>query len=764
MMRFDLREFCHRLDGTLQPLNEALEKAVTALHRHREVGDDSWLKQLMEARQGIQTLQDKLAQQQAYLLIFGPLKSGKSTLMNAISGAYVSEVSSLPAYPCMVYVNHADKPSFALTRFDGTEETFAENAELQLKVQQGHETLARAIRQCDRAGRVFEPSEDQPEAIRRVDIGLTAPNLRDSGATLVDTPGLYSKMKFGYDLLTQEFRHNAACALFVVKTDNLFLEQVFEEFRGLLAYFSRIFLVVNIDSAKKDIGPDGKLHPSLESCEPRRVIEAFENLTMSAEMRQAIEEGRLRIYLIDLLEAATLSLHGDKFPLPSGGVVARETQVGPLSVTHGSRAFALFLRDLTDYLNSSDYTREFMQDNFRQAQVCLEKATSACAHPAGEAFADAGKALEQSLKVDKLRLDALGKLEAVDWQAVLQPAAHAAKSTLQAEAAEATATLLPRLQTHLQEWFTSNESIQNLIQDRLDNTLHQTVSSLRQRAIDLISEMVEAAHGGAELDASAVEALMNAECSLDGVAEGFTLPTAKAPEDALPATPGLNLIGLPVRKSLLDWLLFRSRANVRTRLLGPGDRPAQAIPAPLKARRLGQAGKNFLMAEIQSYLNRQFADNWTGLLQDSVTAYISHFQAEVTRRLQVRRTEVFSGKRTTENQLERHRQVQQALDHLNRQQQRTTRSCAELHQQFIKPRQQAVREEFLAETPEQRMARLAAEPLTQVQPDPEPEASKDVSAPSTATAPMAEPAALAEDEPSLMMDMEDFEDMTEEET
>jgi ribosome biogenesis GTPase A len=38
------------------------------------------------------------------VLIFGPLKSGKSTLMNAIAAAYVSEVSSLPAYPCLVCV------------------------------------------------------------------------------------------------------------------------------------------------------------------------------------------------------------------------------------------------------------------------------------------------------------------------------------------------------------------------------------------------------------------------------------------------------------------------------------------------------------------------------------------------------------------------------------------------------------------------------------------------------------------------------------
>ena len=70
---------------------------------------------------------------------------------------------------------------------------------------------------------------------------------------LVDTPGLYSRMNFGYDVLTREFRDGAACAVFVVKTDNLFLEQVFAEFNQLLGLFSRIFIVVNVDSGKRDL-------------------------------------------------------------------------------------------------------------------------------------------------------------------------------------------------------------------------------------------------------------------------------------------------------------------------------------------------------------------------------------------------------------------------------------------------------------------------------------------------------------------------------
>ena len=71
-------------------------------------------------------------------------------------------------------------------------------------------------------------------------------------------------MKFGYDYMTREFRDSAACAVFVVKTDNLFLEQVFSDFNDLLDQFSRVFVVVNIDTGKSDLCPDGSLEPSLE--------------------------------------------------------------------------------------------------------------------------------------------------------------------------------------------------------------------------------------------------------------------------------------------------------------------------------------------------------------------------------------------------------------------------------------------------------------------------------------------------------------------
>ncbi len=73
---------------------------------------------LIDLRHQMEVLCDKVAGQQAYVLIFGPLKSGKSTLMNALAASYVSEVTSLPAYPCMIFVSGGKKQEFVVTDYD----------------------------------------------------------------------------------------------------------------------------------------------------------------------------------------------------------------------------------------------------------------------------------------------------------------------------------------------------------------------------------------------------------------------------------------------------------------------------------------------------------------------------------------------------------------------------------------------------------------------------------------------------------------------
>ncbi|HYR59243.1 MAG TPA: GTPase domain-containing protein, partial [Chthoniobacteraceae bacterium] len=293
-MKTEITRFCEACVKALEPLPETLGAAAAQMER---AGDPELLRAPLagvnDVRARLRSLTEKLHHQHAYLLIFGPLKSGKSTLMNAISGAYVSEVTSLPGYPCLVYVQNAERAHFSVTRYNGRESVFANSMVLKEVIEDSHVALAEQIRATEKGGSDFDPRHHFPEAIRRVDVKVPVQSLAESSTVLVDTPGLYSRMNFGYDVLTREFRDSAACAVFVVKTDNLFLEQVFAEFNQLLDLFSRIFLVINVDSSKRDLLPDGSLQPSAESQDPARIIDAFRTLSMAGPLRAAYESGRL---------------------------------------------------------------------------------------------------------------------------------------------------------------------------------------------------------------------------------------------------------------------------------------------------------------------------------------------------------------------------------------------------------------------------------------------------------------------------------------
>ncbi|MFM7144202.1 MAG: dynamin family protein, partial [Alphaproteobacteria bacterium] len=354
-----------RLDERFSPVLSILDESVSGLRAFPgDAGARSLADGLSGLRGDVETLRAKVAAQHSFVLLFGPLKSGKSTLMNALSGAYVSEVTSLPAYPCMVYVGHGDRIEVVTTRWDGSTELTGDLASIRSSLALAHGELARAIREAESRGEEFEPAIHLPRAIRRIDVRLPAPELRESGTMLVDTPGLYTKMRFGYDHLTREFKLASASAIFVVKTDNLFLEQVFAEFEDLLRLFTRIFLVVNLDTNKRDLEPGGGFGPSLERRDPGQILAAFEDLAMSPTLRRARDEGRLSIYPIDLLHAASARLREAGAP-----VVEPVPGIDGLS---GAEAFERFRTDLASYLNSHEAMHLFVRDTLRQSRRVLD--------------------------------------------------------------------------------------------------------------------------------------------------------------------------------------------------------------------------------------------------------------------------------------------------------------------------------------------------------------------------------------------------------
>ncbi|HKJ89778.1 MAG TPA: GTPase domain-containing protein [Oceanipulchritudo sp.] len=700
-LRVELKEFCQQFSTSLKPFSRSLDDTLQALRDVKaDEGVQPVLDELLENRHRLKILQDKAHQQHAYLVIFGPLKSGKSTLMNAISGSYVSEVTSLPAYPCLVYVHEGDEHRIATTTFNGDEATFPSARNLNEHVQAAHEELAERIRQADESNLSFNPAQDYKEAIRRIDFTLPAPYLRESGTILVDTPGLYAKMRYNYGQLTRDFRDTAACAVFVVKTDNLFFERVFEEFADLLEVFSRVFLVVNIDSTKQDLGPDGELQPSLERENPRKIIETFENLTVSAQIRSAIHDGRLRIYAIDLLHTAQQSLQGqqDGESATDGEAIAVDEESGmedtpeePLQEEEtdagqtGRIGFPAFLKDLTDYLNSSDYLVEFMADSLRQTSSILRETGEQSRSSRMQTFRDGIEALRETSGRLDAQLSEVRQLREDSWDGPMDELTREIRQQINEHAGSILPELKESAQTEVDAWLETDGSLQSLLEYRLQPLIRKACHESRQRARGLIDGACATRNSGLRLSAGLVGRIHGIGLQFDDIypqfqprvgetfSEEFELPDPETIHDPL-----------PLRKTFLDYLLFRSPAKIQKLVFGDEVPSTKDVPAAVKTKRFGEAAVSALHDSVTAYIETTFREQLEEPADNLLEAYRKLFHEQASERLKSKADELEKEARQARKRLESRRLVAEAMDSLDANSRTLAEEMGNLYDTFVK--------------------------------------------------------------------------------
>jgi len=617
-MRTQLGTYCQQFDGTLRPVLQDLDLAIKALAAASdETPSKSLHVPLLELQHQLRALCDKVAEQQAYVLIFGPLKSGKSTLMNAIAASYVSEVSSLPAYPCLVFVRSGKKREYVVKLYDGTTRTFTKAEQLHDDIAKAHTELADAIRDAEKRGLQFDPAEHFPGAIRRVDVHVPDSQLEKTGAVLVDTPGLYTRMRFGYDRMTRDFRDAAACAIFVVKSDTLFLEQVFAEFQQLLDLFSRIFLVVNVDSHKRDVGPDGKLVPSLEQSRPEEVLKAFEQLAMSAPLQKAAEDGRVRMYPVDLLHAAShaLSKDSDKNKAPAG--------------------FKAFEKDLSEYLASNEYLSAFLRDSLQRAEGLLTEMQSHFDHEDARRLEARLSELDEDcawLRNEQQKVDNALKL---DWSEAFARSHRDIVAEVERSARDHGAKLLRTLGASIDTWFLSSQSLEWLVQGQWS----PLVKDYREACLDAASKAF--AQAGSQMDAGldlpdGISELTR-RASIDlRVMRAHAFDAIGKVEWPKRAVVPVDVNTIPVKKSVMDRLAFRSLEKVRRRLFGAFEQPDTKIPGRDKARFLGEPGRLHLhqcvaqfrgellpqtTESIGEHFGKRFIESASNMLTEQLKAY-----------------------------------------------------------------------------------------------------------------------------------------------
>ncbi len=622
-MKTDISKFCTDALQHLNTLPGVLQAATHELEQERDAGQlQPALVGLNDLRARLRSLSDKLANQQAYLLIFGPLKSGKSTLMNALSSAYVSEVTSLPGYPCLVYVQHSQEARFSTTGYDGRETLYPGAVALNDAVTAAHLTLAREIRAAEAREEQFSPGVHFPEALRRVDIKLPVPSLAESNTVLVDTPGLYSRMNFGYDVLTREFRDSAACAVFVVKTDNLFLEQVFAEFNQLLSLFSRIFLVINIDANKRDLQPDGSLQPSAESHHPERIIEAFTTLSMAGPLRKAWEDGRVRIHAVDILGAASSLLGGPRVE----SVVMDLDALATASSERPRASFDAFVSDLTEYLDSNDYTREFMRDSLKQGRTICEEAEAIVASEEMQQLRARQIRLVTEVRDLDQRLAAVERLRAVDWGAAMD-SARLENTRRGGDAFHAkSAQVSKEMRDALERWFTLPDSVKALEHQHWNPLFTDAARSLADESRARLRGLTSTPLGGAGVSTEARVDIQRVGFSFQSAIHAASL-LLDEPESIEPYRMTLRGEVLPVHKTWVDWLLFRKIATVRTRLFGEGC--TQEIEPAVKAKRLQQPTRDALLQTADEAVMAKFPALPAKFSEALFAAYAEKFCASV---------------------------------------------------------------------------------------------------------------------------------------
>ena len=650
-MKTEMRIFCDEYTQKLEPFAGTLKRALEHPAGQNYPLEYQWRPQMQEACHRAETLLEKIARQHAYLLIFGPLKSGKSTLMNAISASYVSEVSSLPAYPALVYVHHGEQRAFRATTYAGDKIEFDSSQAMAEKVAEGHAELARRILDVERVGESFDPQTHFPDAIRRMDVQVPASALAESGSVLVDTPGLYTRMRFGYDVMTRDFRDTASCAIFVVKSDNLFFEKVFEEFNELLGNFSRIFLVVNIDSSKRDLGADGNLEPSLESREPQAIVQAFQSLAMSAPLREAYEQGRLNVYPIDLLKAASTRLsQGDQAP-----------HAGAEGEENAGDGFQTFLDDLTEYLNSSDYLREFIHDSLRVGDnLDSELAGLVSGEGAGQLQREADQWRAQLDEVNG-KLEALEETANLDWQAAFGEVRQERDRLIEEYTNKDRSKLVRALHEALDKWLDTDDSLQALQNDYLNPHVANEVKDDAEAIMARLRGMIGGSNGGARLAAGEARAFEQAGLRIAEIAPSLfeQICAREAPE-----TPALELApeDVPLKRSLSDILAFRNGKAASERFFGQDG--SVGIPSAEKRKRINGKQREALREKIAAYPKSDLPQIQKGLINRMLDAYIESLGQALDEKREAQRVTLAGTRDQCEEKLGANKSLQALFDEL----------------------------------------------------------------------------------------------------
>lgn len=243
------------------------------------------------------------------ILIFGPLKSGKSTLMNVLARNFrVSQVDPRPAFPCVIEVRGAA---------DGNEtsEFFKKDGEspyLKCSIDESRTKLDALLQEYISGF----PSERPVKIVQHINFneGFRNGGILEDGISmvLVDSPGLLFDDK-EYTEETDRQREEADVAVLLLRPEQLFFKEINGIIRKALGggdngrgnAYQRIFVIVNASQSATQISPDGKFERYNQIDKKKEILDYFIQHVATEDIAGRLcKQKDISIDSIDLLEAS----------------------------------------------------------------------------------------------------------------------------------------------------------------------------------------------------------------------------------------------------------------------------------------------------------------------------------------------------------------------------------------------------------------------------------------------------------------------------
>jgi hypothetical protein len=197
-------------------LNEALGRARQALEPHAALLPDGTLTRL-------DTLLAEFARRRIRIALYGEVKAGKSTLLNAVAGAALSPVAFEPLTSIPLRVTYGERTAWRVG--DRQLESLAE------------------LERLMRAGAADTTLDGIQEVVAETDLDL----LELGGQVdLLDTPGVGSAAQF--DAVSAEVLRSLDAVILVVRYPALFTQFTRHLMDGLQADIGKLFVVWNLDA------------------------------------------------------------------------------------------------------------------------------------------------------------------------------------------------------------------------------------------------------------------------------------------------------------------------------------------------------------------------------------------------------------------------------------------------------------------------------------------------------------------------------------